>query len=49
MYYPCEYLRSCAKEVVKYCEFIGIDLDFFIRTKMKYNRLRGYKHGGKRY
>ena len=35
--------------VLKYCELTGIDLDFFIRTKMNYNRLRGYKHGGKRY
>ena len=30
-----------------YCKNKGIDLDFFIRTKMKYNRLRGYHHGGK--
>ena len=35
--------------VLKYCEFIGIDLPFFIRTKMNYNRLRGYHHGGKKY
>ena len=35
--------------VLKYCELTGIDLDFFIRAKMNYNRLRGYKHGGKRY
>lgn len=35
--------------VLKYCELTGIDLDFFIRTKMEYNRLRGYHHGGKRY
>lgn len=35
--------------VFKYCELTGIDLDFFIRTKMEYNRLRGYHHGGKRY
>ena len=35
--------------VLKYCEFTGIYLPFFIRTKMSYNRLRGYKHGGKRY
>ena len=34
---------------LKYCELTGIDIDFFIRTKMKYNRLRGYHHGGKRY
>lgn len=35
--------------VLKYCELTGIDIDFFIRTKMNYNRLRGYKQGGKRY
>lgn len=35
--------------VLKYCEFTGIDLPFFIRTKMNYNRLRGYHHGGKKY
>lgn len=34
---------------LKYCELTGIDIDFFIRIKMNYNRLRGYKHGGKRY
>ena len=35
--------------VLGYCKLTGIDLDFFIRTKMKYNRLRGYWHGGKKY
>lgn len=35
--------------VLRYCEFIDIDLEFFIETKMKYNRLRGYRHGGKKY
>ena len=35
--------------VLKYCELTAIDIDFFIRTKMNYNRLRGYKHGGKKY
>lgn len=33
--------------VLKYCELTVIDIEFFIRTKMKYNRLRGYKHEGK--
>lgn len=36
-------------DVFRYSKFADIDLDFFIRTKMNYNRLRGYKHGGKRY
>ena len=36
-------------DVVQYCRFVDIDLDFFIRIKMNYNRLRGYHHGGKRY
>lgn len=35
--------------VLKYCEFTGIGIYFFIRTKMNYNRLRGYHHGGKKY
>ena len=35
--------------IICYCKQKDIDLPFFIRTKMKYNRLRGYKHGGKRY
>lgn len=35
--------------VLGYCKFTGIDLDFFIRQKMNYNRLRGYRHGGKKY
>ena len=35
--------------VLKYCGLTGIDLYFFIRTKMNYNRIRGYHHGGKRY
>ena len=32
-----------------YCKSKDIDLEFFIRTKMNYNRLRGYHHGGKTY
>ena len=35
--------------ILSYCEEKDIDLDFFIRTKMNYNRLRGYHHGGKKY
>lgn len=36
-------------KVLGLCKLYGIDLPFFIRTKMNYNRLRGYHHGGKRY
>ena len=34
-----------------YCwaEHLGIDLDQHIEWKMRYNSLRGYKHGGKKY
>lgn len=35
--------------IVGHCYRKGIDLEFFTETKMKYNRLRGYRHGGKRY
>ena len=53
----CFLINDCAEDAVKttissvyrYCRHHGIDLDFFIRTKMNYNRLRGYHHGGKRY
>ena len=53
----CFLINDCAEDAVKttissvyrYCRHHSIDLDFFIRTKMKYNRLRGYHHGGKRY
>lgn len=53
----CFLINDCAEDAVKttissvyrYCRHHSIDLDFFIRTKMKYNRLRGYHHGGRRY
>ena len=43
--------RICAAlaVVIKYCEGKGIDLDFFVEQKMKYNELRSYKHGNKKY
>ena len=36
-------------DVVQYCRLVDIDIDFFITTKKKYNRLRPYMHGDKRY
>ena len=35
--------------IICYCKQKDIDLDFFILAKMRYNRLRGYRHGGRRY
>lgn len=32
-----------------YCKQKDIDIEFFIEQKMKYNRLREYKHGNKKY
>ena len=50
VYYP---LRTRLESVISFAIerslMAGIDLGFFIRTKMKYNRLRGYKHGGLNY
>ena len=53
----CFLINDCAEDAVKttissvyrYCRHHSIDLDFFIRAKMNYNRLRGYHHGGKNY
>lgn len=42
-------LSQTMSYIVEHCRRKDIDLYFFIRTKMNYNRLRGYHHGGKRY
>lgn len=36
-------------KILGLCKLYGIDIFWHIRTKMNYNRLRGYHHGGKRY
>lgn len=35
--------------VFHYCKAKGIDIEWFITQKMKYNKLRPYHHGGKKY
>lgn len=35
--------------VFHYCKAKGIDIEWFIAQKMKYNKLRPYKHGDKKY
>ena len=44
-----EKLNALVAGLISYCRQEGIDLEFFIQTKIKYNRLRPYRHGGKRY
>lgn len=44
-----ERIIQVLERIFLYCKSKDIDLDFFIRTKMKYNRLRGYRHGGLNY
>lgn len=35
--------------VFHYCKAKGIDIEWFIAQKMKYNKLRPYRHGDKKY
>ena len=44
-----EKLNALVAGIIAYCSQKGIDLDFFIRTKMEYNRMRPYMHGGSGY
>ncbi len=44
-----ERLRSVILSVMAYALGNGIDIEWFIRKKMEYNRLRPYKNGGKKY
>ena len=44
-----ERLENIIERMFVYCEFKNIDIEWFITQKMNYNRLRGYKHGGKKY
>lgn len=60
MYHTCTFVSSdeetlsdklnyCVALVIGYCRQKDIDIEFFIEQKMKYNRLREYKHGNKKY
>lgn len=35
--------------IIGYCKQKGIDIEFFIEQKMKYNKLRSFRHGNKNY
>lgn len=60
MYYLCTFISSnretlrdklnyCVAIIIGYCKQKDIDIEFFIEQKMRYNRLREYKHGHKKY
>ena len=44
-----ERLNYCIACIIVYCNQNGIEIEWFIKQKMKYNRLREYKHGNKKY
>ena len=47
---PLEYDLSLVLErLLVYCKLNSIDIDFFVEQKMKYNKLRSYRHGHKKY
>lgn len=60
MYYLCTFISSnretlrdklnyCVAIIIGYCNKKGIDIEFFIEQKMKYNKLRSFRHGNKNY
>lgn len=44
-----EEMADIAIRVMDMCAFKGIDLEYHIKAKMRYNANRPYKHGGKKY
>lgn len=47
---PLEYNLSLLLErLLVYCKLNSIDIDFFVEQKMRYNKLRNYKHGNRKY
>lgn len=45
----CEKLNLVVAVLLVYCRQKDIDIDFFVDIKMRYNRLRPFKHGNKKY
>lgn len=60
MYYLCSFISSeeqilddklnyCMALIIGYCKQKDIDIEFFIEQKMRYNKLRPFRHGNKKY
>ena len=45
----CEKLNVVIALIIVYCRQNGIDIDFFVEQKMRYNKLRPFRHGNKKY
>lgn len=47
---PTDYNLSLVLErLLVYCKLEDIDIDFFVEQKMRFNKLRDYKHGNRKY
>lgn len=44
-----ERLNELVAGIIAYCNKKGIDIEWFIKQKMKYNKLRPFRHGNKKY
>ena len=42
-------ISDCVSYMFDWAQHLGSDLGQHIEWKMKYNKLRPYKHGGKKY
>lgn len=42
-------ISEMLNEIFAFCKHKGIDIEYFIEQKMKYNETRPYKHGEKKY
>ena len=42
-------LNVIVAAIICYCKQQDIDIDFFVEQKMRYNKLRSFKHGNKKY
>ena len=45
----CEKLNVVIAIIIAYCQQKGIEIEWFVEQKMRYNKLREYRHGNKKY